>query len=138
MKLGTTAGLAMARVPAIPPHAHPLARRPFGHARTHSINHSDHLVSWDTGVLEAGPEALFDERVGGTNATGVHLDPNLPGAGLRDLSFDQFKWSARSENWTARILAITPPFYSPLATGAALRHEGAQPAVCRESAPDWQ
>ena len=48
------------------------------------------LVNRSSRLLEAGPEALFDERVAVTNATGVHLDPNLPGAGLRDLSFDPY------------------------------------------------
>jgi hypothetical protein len=75
-----------------------LSLLPRGDAWAHFIDYAGDFVSWNAGVLNAGPSAFFREHVAVADATSLHLDANLSSLGLRNLALDDFEISSRLGN----------------------------------------
>src|SRR5512133_4402289 len=47
----------------MPANAHALTHLPSGNAGAHFIDDAHHFMSWDTGILNAGPKTFLGEHV---------------------------------------------------------------------------
>ena len=82
-------------MPAMPPHTDALAFLPHRHAGAHLVDHTGHLVTCDTRVLQPGPIAFLHKHIAMAHPTGLHFDANLVGRRCWDLSLDDFESPAR-------------------------------------------
>src|SRR5260370_32631386 len=80
----------------MPANPDPLAGFPSRDARADRIDDAGDLVSGDSRVLEARPEALFGQRVAVADAPGRDPEAHRCGAGLRDFAFHEFERSLRA------------------------------------------
>jgi hypothetical protein len=80
----------------MPPDADSLVGAPSCDAIADGVNPPGDLVTWNTRILNTGPQALFNKYVTVTNSTRFHFYANLSGAGLRKFTFDKFESPASS------------------------------------------
>jgi hypothetical protein len=71
----------------VPANTHALSRLPLGNSRTEFVDDARDFVTWNTGILNPGPRAIFGQRVTVTNTARLHLDAHLPRTRSRNLSF---------------------------------------------------
>src|SRR5262249_27268983 len=71
---------------------------PKRYTRANLVDHSSHLVTRDTRVVQSGPVAFFHKQVAMTDPTGLHFDANLVGAGCGDLALYDFELPSRRMN----------------------------------------
>jgi hypothetical protein len=83
---------------AMPAHAHALAGFPLRHARAQGIDDADDFMAGHAGILQAWPLAFFHDRIAVADAAGLHFDPHPAGARLGNVTFNEFKSSARAGN----------------------------------------
>jgi hypothetical protein len=81
-EIATAARVAVTAVPTVPADANPVAEAPAGDAGTEGVNGPGHLVSGDTGILNAGPVALLGQGIAVADAGGLHADAHLARTGL--------------------------------------------------------
>jgi hypothetical protein len=79
----------------VPADADALAFLPRRNALAHFVHNAGDFVAGDTGILNAGPQALFREYVTVANSTSLHLDPNVSGFWRRNIALDDFEISSR-------------------------------------------
>jgi hypothetical protein len=94
-KISAAAGGTRIVLTAVPPNTDALTILPVGNAGTELIDDANHLVSWNTRVLNSGPRAFFRKNVTVADATGLHLDPHVSRARLRYLAVDDLEFSSR-------------------------------------------
>ena len=65
--------LAVAAIAAIPAHAHSLTNRPSrGNVCSHSVDHTDHFMAGNAGILNAWELSLLGHFITVANATGLN------------------------------------------------------------------
>src|SRR5438477_147732 len=75
-------------LPAMPANSQPLTLRPLRHARARFVSHVCHFVPWDARVHNARPEPLLAQYVAVTDSASFEANPDLAGAGLRNIALD--------------------------------------------------
>jgi len=93
---------------AMPPHADSLTWAPCGHAFAEGVDPPRDFVTWDTRILNAGPQPFFNKEVAVTNATRLHFHADLSRAGFRNFTLDEFENSASS--WDLRYTHLFHTF----------------------------
>src|SRR5206468_2417278 len=93
-----SARVASPAVAAVPSDTDPLAASPPNRSRADGVNRTGNLMTRDARVLNAGPKALFDQRITMADAARRHFDPNRSRRRLGDRSFNNLKWSPRARN----------------------------------------
>jgi hypothetical protein len=76
---------------AVPADTDTLPLLPRGHTGTQCSDDTRHFMSWNAGILHAGPGAFFRERVTMAHATGLHLDPHVSCTRRGHLVLDDLK-----------------------------------------------
>jgi len=100
-KVAAAARVAIAAVSAMPADADSLAWCPSNDACPHCVDNSGDLMSRNTRVLDARPGSFLCERITVANATSFNLDTHRSGAGLWNLTLDNFKrpiWASNLHN----------------------------------------
>jgi len=69
-------------MPAVPADAGALPLLPLGNTGAQFIHDARDFVSWNTGILNSWPIALFREHVAAANTTGLHFDEHMSCTGL--------------------------------------------------------
>src|ERR1700726_3066784 len=83
-------------VPSWPPCQPTPTRCPFFHSETAAPSSSMcHFMSWNAGILNAGPSAFFREHVTVADTTGLHLDAHVSYTRLRNLALDDLEICSR-------------------------------------------
>src|SRR5438552_8228918 len=82
-------------VAAVPSDTDPLAASPSDHSRADGVNRAGNLMTRDARVLNAGPKALFDQRITMADAARRDFDSNCSRRRFRYRSFDNLKLSLR-------------------------------------------
>ena len=91
---------------AVPADTDALSLLPLGNTGAHFIDDACHFMSWNAGILNAGPRAFFREHVTVANTTGLHLDPHLSCTRLRNLALDDLEICSRLGTCATFIVPI--------------------------------
>src|SRR5262249_56421180 len=83
---------------AVPADADALSHFPLGNTSTYFINDAHHFMSWNAGILNSWPRAVFREHIAVADATGLHLDAHLSCIGGGNLAFDDLEICSRIRN----------------------------------------
>src|SRR5712692_9375946 len=94
-KVAATAGKTSAVLPAMPADSHTLAFPPFLHSRAEFIDHSGHLVSGNARVRNAWEKAFLGDHIAVTDSTGLHVNPHMSRARLRNFALHDLKVRSR-------------------------------------------
>jgi hypothetical protein len=97
-QIPASARVASPAVAAVPSDTDPLAASPSDHSRADGVNRTGNLMTRDARVLNAGPKALFDQRITMADAARRHFDPDRSRRRLGDRSFNNLKRSPRARN----------------------------------------
>ena len=82
----------------MPADADALPLLPVGHAGAQVIDNARDFVSWNAGILNAGPSAFFREHVTVAHTTGLYLDAHVSYAWLRNRALDDLEIASRLWN----------------------------------------
>jgi hypothetical protein len=80
---------------AVPADADALSDCPLGNTGAHFIDDARDFVSWNAGILNSGPQAVFREHIAVADTTGLHLDADLSCIGGGNLTFDDLEICSR-------------------------------------------
>jgi hypothetical protein len=82
----------------VPADTDALAVLPLGDTGTQFIDDARDFMSWDAGILNSGPAALFRQHVTVANTTGLDLDAHLSYTRLGNLALNDLKISSGTGN----------------------------------------
>src|SRR5439155_10648375 len=94
----TTAGVAIAAIPAVPSDSDRLTGFPSEDVRAQRINESDDLVSGDARILNAGKKSVLRHGITMTDAASLDLDSHHSCLRLGNLALDDLERSLRTRN----------------------------------------
>jgi hypothetical protein len=75
----------------MPADSNALALPPFLYARAEFIDYAGHFVSWDARIANAGEKAFLGDHIAMADSTGLHVNPHMARARLRNFSFHDFE-----------------------------------------------
>jgi hypothetical protein len=61
----------------MPTYAHALPLFPRGNTGAHFVDDACHFMSWNSGILNSGPQTVFREDVTVAYTASLHFDPNV-------------------------------------------------------------
>jgi hypothetical protein len=76
---------------AVPADTDALPFLPLGNTTAQFIDDACDFMSWNAGILNAGPQAFFRERVTAANTAGLNLDAHVSCIRLRNLALDHLE-----------------------------------------------
>jgi hypothetical protein len=92
-EISAAAGIALEAMSAMPPNADTLAGLPQRDAGGDFVDAAGDFVSRHARILQAGPDAFFDQSVAMADAARFNFDADLAGAGLGNGAVDHFQIS---------------------------------------------
>jgi hypothetical protein len=78
-------------MPAMPADSDTLSCLPCGNTIADFINNAGHFVPRNAWILNSWQHAFFDKHITVANATGLYLDPHVPGTRLWNFAFNDLK-----------------------------------------------
>ena len=88
-------GAALPAIPAGPADNNPITHAPIPNTRAQCIDVPGDLVAGGHRKLHTGPLAIDKQRVGVTDAAGLHGDAHAAGPGFDHCAIDQSQFSSR-------------------------------------------
>jgi hypothetical protein len=118
----TAARIAVTAVPAVPADPDPLALRPSGNPFADRIYDSGDFMSRHPRVLDTRPQSLPGHGITVADAARFDLYANLPGARIRNIAFNKFKWATSLSDLHDTHLChkVSPFAFSPLTDRARI------------------